>query len=333
MGRCYEQFSLEERCMLAQLSRAGKTVRQIAAALDRAPSTIARELKRNSGRQVGYQPAYAEQQAKSRRWRGSRLLRKPDLRNEVIEGLRRGWSPAQVAGRLKKEQRRTVISHETIYRFIDSQIRRTKDYSWRHYLPRGKSKRGWRGQQRRKLGGSYRRTGWPSIGARPTDAQAAPDAGHWEGGSDALLLEYGQAVLVTCMKVRSRLLRGEPVDPTRLLTRWLARNLVRSVRRPAQGPVAPDRYLRQRDGIRPALSTCIDCRCATFFCDRSMRRGKRAASKTPSAACDAGCREKPTWRLSLTIACSRWFVLIITLRESVSTTKPQQRFSAVTCCT
>ena len=134
--------------------------------MDRAPSTIARELKRSSGTQFGYQPAYAEQQAKSRRWRGSRLLRKPDLQEEVLKGLEQGWSPAQVAGRLKKEQRRTVISHETIYRFIDSQIRRTKDYSWRHYLPRGKSKRGWRGHK----GGSpvdhiqyrvaiYRRTG------------------------------------------------------------------------------------------------------------------------------------------------------------------------------
>ena len=60
----------------------------------------------------------------------------------------------------------------------------------------------------------------------------------------------------------------------------------------------------------------INSRCAPFSA-MPMRRGKKAALKTPSAACDAGCREKPTWRLSLTIACSRWFVLIITLRESV----------------
>ena len=154
MGRHYGQFSLEERCTLSQLSQTGKTVRQIAAAMDRAPSTIARELKRNSGAQLGYQPAYAEQQAKSRRWRGSRLLRKPDLQQAVLKGLAQGWSPAQVAGRLRKESRRTVISYESIYRFIDSQIRRTKDYGWRHYLPRGKSKRGWRGHK----GGSGRRT-------------------------------------------------------------------------------------------------------------------------------------------------------------------------------
>jgi transposase, IS30 family len=88
MGRRYEQFSLEERCTLSRLSQAGKTIRQIATAMDRAPSTIARELKRNSGNQVGYQPAYAEQQAKSRHWRGSRLLPKPDLQQAVLKALR-----------------------------------------------------------------------------------------------------------------------------------------------------------------------------------------------------------------------------------------------------
>ncbi|MGH6820897.1 MAG: transposase, partial [Methylocella sp.] len=106
MGQNYEQFSLEERCTLSRLSQAGETIRQIAAAMDRAPSTITRELKRNSGSQVGYQPAYAEQQAKSRRWKGSRLLRDLDLQRTVLTRLRQGWSPAQVAGRLKKEKKR-----------------------------------------------------------------------------------------------------------------------------------------------------------------------------------------------------------------------------------
>src|SRR5713226_33258 len=134
MGQKYEQVSLDERCTIARYSQAGKTIRQIAAAMDREPSTIARELKRNSGAQVGYRPAYAEQQAKGRRWRGSRLLRKPALQAMVLERLAQGWSPAQVAGRLKRENTRTVISHESIYRFIHAQIRRTKDYRWRLYL-------------------------------------------------------------------------------------------------------------------------------------------------------------------------------------------------------
>ena len=51
--------------VLSRLKQAGKTVRQIAAAMDRPPSTIAREIKRNSGTQVGYQPAYADSKPKA----------------------------------------------------------------------------------------------------------------------------------------------------------------------------------------------------------------------------------------------------------------------------
>ena len=103
MGQNYGQLSLEHRCTTARHRQAGKTIRQIAAAMDRAPSTITRELKRNSGSQVGYQPAYAEQQTRSRRWKGSRLIRDPSLQALVLKWLGQGWSPAQVAGRLKKE--------------------------------------------------------------------------------------------------------------------------------------------------------------------------------------------------------------------------------------
>ena len=202
MGQRYEQFSLEERCTLSRHSQAGKTIRQIAAAMDRAPSTIARELKRNRGTQVGYQPAYAEQQAKSRRWRGSRLLRDGALQAEVLKRLGQGWSPAQVCGRLKKENKRGVISYESIYRFIDAQIRRTNDFSWRHYLPRGKSKRGWRGPR----GGSPvdHIEGRVSIERRPAYIHKRRQPGHWEGDL-MLFAKYGQAVLVTHER-RSRLL-------------------------------------------------------------------------------------------------------------------------------
>jgi IS30 family transposase len=170
--------------------------------MDRAPSTIARELKRNSGTQVGYQPGYAQQQAKSRHWRGSRLLRDVELQQEVLQRLGQGWSPAQVAGRLKKETGRNLISYESIYRFIDSQIRRTKDYGWRHYLPRGKSKRGWRGHK----GGSPvdHIQDRVAIERRPAYIHKRRQAGHWEGDL-MLFAKYGQAVLVSHER-RSRLL-------------------------------------------------------------------------------------------------------------------------------
>ena len=147
MGRNYKQITLEERCQITQLHAAGCKVREIAAALDRAPSTIARELKRNGSRTKCYEPSYAQQQARARRWSGCWLERDQGLREAVLSRLAQGWSPEQVAGRLSREAGRRVISHESIYRFIYAQIRRTNAGSWRHYLPRAKSKRGYRGRR------------------------------------------------------------------------------------------------------------------------------------------------------------------------------------------
>ena len=98
--------------------------------MDRQASTIAREIKRNGGRQVGYKPAYAQDQAWARRWRGSKLIRQPNLQNAVLDRLAMGWSPEQVAGRLTHENSNLRISHESIYRFIYAQITRTQNYSY-----------------------------------------------------------------------------------------------------------------------------------------------------------------------------------------------------------
>jgi transposase, IS30 family len=192
MDRQYDQLSLEDRCAIATFHAEGRSIRQIASALDRSPSTVSRELKRNSGRQVGYKPAYAQAQTTARRWKGARLERDADLREQVLEGLRRGWSPEQVCGFLARQHGEAVISPESIYRFIHAQIARTKDYSWRHYLPRGKSKRGWRG---RKGGSSALHIeARVPIALRPEQVQDRSIAGHWE--ADLMMFSrYGQAIL------------------------------------------------------------------------------------------------------------------------------------------
>jgi transposase, IS30 family len=174
----YRQLSIEDRCEIARLRSAGHSIRQIAAALDRQPSTISRELNRNSGSKLGYQPTYAQQQAAARRWTGSRLDRDAGLRDAVLHRLAKGWSPEQVAGRLAHETGQRVISHESIYRFVYAQLRRSNDGSWRLYLPRAKARRGWRG----KRGGSpasffqHRRP----LTERPADAANRQTPGHWE---------------------------------------------------------------------------------------------------------------------------------------------------------
>ena len=204
MGRRYKQLSVEDRCEIARLQTEGASVRQIAAALDRSPSSISRELRRNSGRQVGYKPSYAQDQAKARRWVGSRLEREPTLRRDVLERLAEGCSPEQVAGRLAHEAGHGVISYESIYRFIYAQIARTKDYRWRRYLPRGKSKRGFRGRR----GGSsalHIEARVPII-KRPQAAADRSNPGHWE--ADLMLFaKYGQAIL-TLHERHSRLLHA-----------------------------------------------------------------------------------------------------------------------------
>src|SRR5437016_6780857 len=80
------------------------------------------------------------------------------------------------------------------------------------------------------------------------------------------------------------------------------------------------------------ITASINYRSAPFSATL-MHRGRRAALKTPSDACAEDCRGKLIWPRCPINACSPWCVPIITLPESVLTTKPRQRFSAVTCCT
>jgi len=232
MGTNYDQLSVTERCAVARLRAEGRSIRQIAADLDRSASTIARELKRNSGRKVGYRAVYAQQQTQARRWKGSRLERDPDLRQQVLDGLRKGWSPEQTCGWLEREQGRRVISPESIYRFIQAQITRHNDFSWRHYLPRAKSKRGFRGRK----GGSpalHIQARVP-IAERPIAVENRAEPGHWE--ADLMMFaRQGQAIL-TLHERSSRLLiarrpKGKAAAPIARLIAGLLKPLPRPLRR------------------------------------------------------------------------------------------------------
>src|SRR5256714_1203941 len=202
MGTKYDQFTLEERCEITRLQADGCSIRQIAAALDRSPSSISRELRRNRGQQDGYKAGYAQARAKARRWKGSKLDRNAGLREEVVRLLRKGWSPEQVCGFVEGQYGGGIVGPDTIYRFIAAKIARHKDYSWRQYLPRAKAKRGRRG----KRGGSsalhiQQRI---SIAERPFEIENRSVPGHWE--ADLMLFaRYGQAIL-TLHERSSRLL-------------------------------------------------------------------------------------------------------------------------------
>lgn len=198
----YRHITIEERCEIARLRGEGVTVRKIAAALDRSPSSISREIRRNSNAKGEFQPSYADQKSLARRWSGSKLDRDSELREIVLTRLSNGWSPEQIAGRLAEDSGQCVISYETIYRFIYAQIARTNDFRWRHYLPRAKSRRGWI----RRGGGSsvtFTRHRKP-LKDRPDEVDNRQSPGHWE--ADYMLFStYGQSVLALYER-RSRLL-------------------------------------------------------------------------------------------------------------------------------
>jgi IS30 family transposase len=194
MGQCYGQLSLEERVEIYRLHAGGKSQNQIASALTRAPSTISRELRRNSRPTKvwagGYEPVRAQQLAERRRQWDCRfkLARQPDLRDRVGKSLAMGHSPEQIAGRLAREHGRVIISHESIYRFIYHRTAQ-KDY-WYRLLPRHKKIRGRRGRSRTSFIKQRR-----SIAERPAEVEGRGTPGHWEADF-MLFAQCGQGLLV-----------------------------------------------------------------------------------------------------------------------------------------
>jgi len=202
MGQNYKQINGEERSEISRLRFSGFSIRQIASALDRAPSTVAREISRNVSKQSDYNPVYADQQSRARRWTGSKLDRNSALRSEVLSLLKLGWSPEQVCGRLALDNGHCVISYETIYRFIYAQIARTKNYTWRHYLPRAKSKRGYRSRKGSSSASFilHRRP----LSERPEEANDRQTPGHWE--ADLMLFTSRKQAVFTLHERHTRLL-------------------------------------------------------------------------------------------------------------------------------
>jgi IS30 family transposase len=260
MGENYGHLNLEERRRIAKLHKAGVSVRKIAAALDRSPSSVSRELSRNRGVQLGYKSTYAHEQAAARRWKGSRLERNAELCKLVLGCLRRGWSPEQIAGWLERRKAATRVSHESIYRFIYAQIRRTNDGSWRHYLPRAKYKRGPRKRANRSPINLIKCR--VSIDSRPAEVDQRRSFGHWE--ADFMMFAApGQAILVSHER-KSRVLfsakqSGKAARPTahRLLT-WF-------------GPIDPKlrKSVTFDNGTEFAHHTVLvdELGMQTFFCD------------------------------------------------------------------
>ena len=118
MGKDYDQLDLDDRIEISRLHAAGKSLRAIGRLMGRATSTISRELQRNRLPRGEYKPASADRIALSRCRRLSRIERLSRLGDHIRDHLAMGWSPEQIAGRLRLERSQHRVSHESIYRYI-----------------------------------------------------------------------------------------------------------------------------------------------------------------------------------------------------------------------
>ena len=117
----YRRICLSERENIYKLRQSGHNQTFIAKVLCRNKSSISRELDRCANDPIGYTPDRANAHASRFARRNSKLFRSANLRACVVSLLKEGWSPEQIAGRLKLENTGVgVVSHETIYQFIYS---------------------------------------------------------------------------------------------------------------------------------------------------------------------------------------------------------------------
>lgn len=186
----FKHFTIEEREKIQELLWQKSSIRTIAGVLSRSPSSVGREIKKNIPLHYRYTPRLANERAlKKRKSRGRKLrLKSYFIRRYVIDHLKMGYSPEQIAGRLSLEYPKYKISHEAIYQYIYHYARReghqgemkTGYHDLRIYLKRRHKRREKKGM--RKYQRLLKHNGF-SIDERPKEIKKRKTIGHWEGDS------------------------------------------------------------------------------------------------------------------------------------------------------
>lgn len=128
--RSVRALTLAEREDVSRALVAGQSIRSIAAALGRAPSTISREIRRNGGAER-YRASRADQAAwdRAHRPKTCKLALHPALAKRVADTLQQQWSPQQIAGWLMRtfpDDATCQVSHECNDPAVPAQVRPLK---------------------------------------------------------------------------------------------------------------------------------------------------------------------------------------------------------------
>jgi IS30 family transposase len=204
MSREYNQLSVEERSTIAVGLGQGLSRRAIALLLNRPPSTVSREIRRNNpyGR---YSAEYAVHMARQRRRKPQRkLMQNQKLWQTVTAYLQCRWSPQQVAGILKRmypDAPENRVSHETIYAMIYAYPRGELRTALIKQLRQSHKKRKPRARGEDRRGQLQDIT---EISQRPKSVDDRKIPGHWEG--DLIKGKYNRSSVGTLVERSSRYL-------------------------------------------------------------------------------------------------------------------------------
>jgi IS30 family transposase len=257
-------LTLAEREEISRGMAMAFSIRQIAATLGRAPSTVSREIHRHGGAPT-YRAAEADTQAwtHSRRSKPCRLATAPMLQQIVASKLALEWSPEQVAGWLKLEfpdQGSMRVSHETIYRSLFLQARGVLKKALIGHL---RSRRMMRRAQCASTAGQPRGQiiDGISIRDRPAEVEDRAIPGHWEGD---LITGSQNTHITTLVERQSRftMLVKVPGKDTISVVTALSRQI-------RQLPSALRRSLTWDRGMELAQHKrlTIDTNVQVYFCD------------------------------------------------------------------
>ncbi len=255
---------VDEREEISRALAVGESGRSISRRLQRAPSTICREINRHGG-PVRYRAAAADAAAwrDAQRPKACRLAGHPLLRRVVASQLAAKWSPEQIAGWLRvtyPDDPTMHVSHETIYRSLFVQSRGVLKKALVQHLRRCRLMRRSqhatnRGQRRGEIVDAV------SIRDRPPAAEDRAIPGHWEGD---LLAGRGNSHVATLVERRSRYLLLVRVDGKD--TDSVIRGLTRQVRTLPRGLMASltwDRGSELAAHTRFTVATDVQ----VYFCD------------------------------------------------------------------
>jgi IS30 family transposase len=197
---CYTHFTRDEREEIAIGLERGESIQTIAKKLGRSPSSVSREVKRNTPplRQVRYRGNRAHQRAteRSRQSHARERLANPVIRAYVESRLvNDGWTPEAIAGRLPIDHPGLSTNYESIYQWIYQERR-----DLINYLPKAHKKR-----QKRFPGKKKRSSKIPNrvdISERPPHIEAREQAGHWE--VDTVVSRQSGACVAVLVERKSR---------------------------------------------------------------------------------------------------------------------------------